>query len=142
MKHLKRKKVEKILGFLLAECVVAAILAMSFFCMKSMDRTSTATRPTQATLEEDLNNNIDDTTQTEQEEEPVVEFVPTTTNVNIKMVGDCLIHEPLYLGAKQDDGSCNSRQTICRAPIYELLRVVQQFPQRVTAMIPFRQCAE
>lgn len=38
-------------------------------------------------------------------EEPKV--VEETFNVNIKMVGDCLIHSPLYKAAKQEDGSYN-----------------------------------
>lgn len=54
---------------------------------------------------------IDDITETEDKQENIVEeeieILPETYQINIKMVGDCLIHEGLYKAARKSDGAYN-----------------------------------
>ena len=87
----------------MGECVVAAILICVFLAMRNVNKTECVDINTQVqeqSEQAEIENEIDVI-------DPIVEevFEPIVTNVKMTMVGDCLIHEPLYVGAKQDDGS-------------------------------------
>ena len=97
-KNLNRKT-EKLFALIVGECAIAAVLICTLLAMQNINKTEQVaqSQTTVQQAEQEQENQ-----QLSVEEPP---FEPTVTNVEVVMVGDCLIHKPLYLGAKQDDGT-------------------------------------